>query len=84
HNKGDIFPQARACTLPEGTPPASITVLAQIPTLSASRKLLMHTLASDTIPERLAVIGSSVVALELAQAFARLGSKVTVLARNTL
>ncbi|WP_211922811.1 hypothetical protein, partial [Cupriavidus pauculus] len=42
HNKGDIFPQARACTLPEGTPPASITVLAQIPTLSASRKLLMH------------------------------------------
>src|SRR5579875_2250187 len=41
-------------------------------------------LVSDTIPERLAVIGSSVVALELAQAFARLGSKVTVLARNTL
>ncbi|HBR8979520.1 TPA: FAD-dependent oxidoreductase, partial [Klebsiella pneumoniae] len=31
-------------------------------------------LVSDTIPERLAVIGSSVVALELAQAFARLGS----------
>jgi mercuric reductase len=29
------------------------------------------------------VIGSSVVALELAQAFARLGSKVTILARNT-
>ena len=41
-------------------------------------------LASDTIPPRLAVIGSSVVALELAQAFARLGSQVTVLARNTL
>ncbi len=41
-------------------------------------------LVSDTIPERLAVIGSSVVALELAQAFARLGSKVTILARNTL
>jgi mercuric reductase len=41
-------------------------------------------LASDTIPERLAVIGSSVVALELAQAFARLGSRVTILARNTL
>jgi mercuric reductase len=41
-------------------------------------------LASDTIPERLAVIGSSVVALELAQAFARLGSKVTILARSTL
>ncbi|CAB5639834.1 Mercuric reductase [Pseudomonas aeruginosa] len=41
-------------------------------------------LVSETIPKRLAVIGSSVVALELAQAFARLGSKVTVLARNTL
>ena len=41
-------------------------------------------LASDTIPERLAVIGSSVVAVELAQAFARLGSQVTILARSTL
>lgn len=41
-------------------------------------------LVSDTIPERLAVIGSSVVAVELAQAFARLGSRVTILARNTL
>ena len=41
-------------------------------------------LVSDTIPKRLAVIGSSVVALELAQAFARLGSKVTILARSTL
>ena len=41
-------------------------------------------LASDTLPKRLAVIGSSVVAVELAQAFARLGSQVTVLARSTL
>lgn len=41
-------------------------------------------LESDTIPERLAIIGSSVVAVELAQAFARLGSKVTILARSTL
>ena len=41
-------------------------------------------LVSDAIPERLAVIGSSVVALELAQAFARLGAKVTILARSTL
>ncbi|HQT86877.1 mercury(II) reductase [Acidiphilium rubrum] len=41
-------------------------------------------LVSETIPKRLAVIGSSVVALELAQAFARLGSKVTILARSTL
>lgn len=41
-------------------------------------------LVSEAIPSRLAVIGSSVVAVELAQAFARLGSRVTILARNTL
>lgn len=41
-------------------------------------------LASETIPVRLAVLGSSVVAVELAQAFARLGSQVTLLARSTL
>ncbi len=41
-------------------------------------------LASDVIPERLAVLGSSAVALELAQAFARLGSQVTILARHRL
>ena len=43
----------------------------------------MEALGSDTIPLHLAVIGSSVVAVELAQAFARLGSKVTILARST-
>jgi mercuric reductase len=41
-------------------------------------------LAADAIPARLSVIGSSAVAVELAQAFARLGSRVTLLARNTL
>jgi mercuric reductase len=41
-------------------------------------------LSSAVIPPRLVVIGSSVVAVELAQAFARLGSQVTVLARHTL
>ncbi|MAY71287.1 MAG: mercury(II) reductase [Halomonas sp.] len=41
-------------------------------------------LALDTLPEQLIVIGASVVALELAQAFARLGSRVTVLARSRL
>lgn len=41
-------------------------------------------LESDAIPNRLVVIGSSVVAVELAQAFARLGSQVTILARSTL
>ena len=41
-------------------------------------------LESPTIPRWLAVIGSSVVAVELAQAFARLGSRGTLLARHTL
>lgn len=40
-------------------------------------------LASEQIPEHLAVIGASVVALELAQAFLRLGAEVTILARST-
>src|SRR6202035_5273590 len=40
--------------------------------------------ASSGIPARLIVIGSSAVAVELAQAFARLGSRVTILARHTL
>ncbi len=39
-------------------------------------------LALDHIPERLMIIGASVVAVELAQAFARLGSRVTLLARS--
>lgn len=41
-------------------------------------------LVSDTIPPRLLVIGSSVVAVELAQTYARLGSHVTIVARSRL
>lgn len=41
-------------------------------------------LAAEELPEHLIVYGGSVVALELAQAFLRLGSKVTLLARSTL
>jgi mercuric reductase len=41
-------------------------------------------LASETIPPRLLVIGSSAVAAELGQAYARLGSEVTVIARGRL
>lgn len=41
-------------------------------------------LVSETIPSRLLVIGSSVVAAELAQAYSRLGSQVTLIARHTL
>jgi pyruvate/2-oxoglutarate dehydrogenase complex dihydrolipoamide dehydrogenase (E3) component len=40
--------------------------------------------ASPDIPSRLIVIGSSAVAVELAQAFARLGSRVAIVARHTL
>lgn len=41
-------------------------------------------LASDHVPQRLGVIGSSAVALELAQAYARLGSRVIIFARRGL
>jgi mercuric reductase len=41
-------------------------------------------LAAKTLPSHLLVIGGSVVAVELAQAFARLGSRVTMLVRSTL
>jgi len=41
-------------------------------------------LVAESIPEHLIVIGGSVVALELAQAFLRLGSRVTLMARSTL
>ncbi|WP_198262996.1 mercury(II) reductase [sulfur-oxidizing endosymbiont of Gigantopelta aegis] len=40
-------------------------------------------LVSETVPEHLIVLGASVVALELAQAFRHLGAEVTVLARST-
>jgi len=41
-------------------------------------------LFSEEIPKHLIVIGSSVVALEIAQAYRRLGAEVTILARHTL
>jgi len=41
-------------------------------------------LEADSLPEHLVVIGSSIVALELAQAYLRLGTKVTLLARHSL
>lgn len=40
-------------------------------------------LFAEELPEHLVVVGSSVVALEIAQAYRRLGSAVTVLARHT-
>lgn len=41
-------------------------------------------LVAEEIPQHLIVLGGSVVALELAQAFRRLGAKVTLLARSSL
>ncbi len=41
-------------------------------------------LIAEEIPEHLVVLGGSVVALELAQAFRHLGSEVTLMARSTL
>ena len=41
-------------------------------------------LFSEELPEHLIVIGSSVIAVELAQAYLRLGARVTLLARHTL
>ncbi len=41
-------------------------------------------LVADTIPPRLLVIGSAVVAAELGQAYERLGSQVTMIARSEL
>ena len=39
-------------------------------------------LIAEQLPEHLVVIGASVIALELAQAFLRLGSQVTIMARS--
>jgi len=41
-------------------------------------------LVAEGVPEHLLVLGGSVIALELAQAFRHLGAKVTVIARSTL
>jgi mercuric reductase len=41
-------------------------------------------LVAEQLPQQLLVIGGSVVAVELAQAFRRLGSEVTILARSSL
>lgn len=41
-------------------------------------------LFSEALPKHLAIIGSSIVAVEIAQAYHRLGTQVTILARSSL
>ncbi len=57
----------------------SIDGLAGVPYWTSTEAL-----AAEQLPEHLVVIGGSVVAVELAQAFRRLGARVTLLARSTL
>lgn len=73
--------QADRILVATGASPALPPVpgLAQTPWWSSTEALF-----SDEVPPRLAVIGSSFVALEIAQAYRRLGSEVTILARTTL
>lgn len=64
-----------------GARPAApdIPGLAEVPYWTSTEALI-----AERLPSHLLVIGGSVVALELAHAFRRLGSEVTVLARSTL
>ncbi len=57
----------------------SIPGLAETPYWTSSEALV-----AESPPAHLIVLGGSVVALELAQAFLRLGSRVTLVARSTL
>lgn len=72
---------AKSVVLATGSRPA-------LPAISGLDKV--NYLNSDTIwqlqqlPERLVVIGAGAIACELGQAFARLGSQVTMLARSTV
>ncbi len=76
----DLVPFDR-CVIATGARPAipAIPGLAATPFWTSA-----DALASEELPERLIVLGGSAVAVELAQAFARLGSFVTVLARSTV
>jgi mercuric reductase len=64
-----------------GAKPAipAITGLGNTPYWTSTEALI-----AEEIPGHLIVLGASVVALELAQAFRRLGAEVTMLARSTL
>jgi len=73
--------QADRILLAVGAKPSipPITGLADTPYWTSTSALI-----AEHIPQHLLVLGASVVALELAQAFRHLGARVTVIARSTL
>lgn len=73
--------QADRILLAVGARPAlpDIAGLADTPYWTSTEALV-----AESVPEHLIVLGGSVVALELAQAFRHLGARVTVLARSAL
>ncbi len=73
--KADRFLIATGST--QSIPP--ITGLSNTPYWTSTEALF-----AEQTPEHLIVIGSSVIALEIAQAYRRLGAEVTVIARHTL
>ena len=72
---------ARAIVLATGAAP----VIPLIPGIEHVRHVTSDTVwALDALPERLAVLGGGPIGCELAQAFANLGSRVTLVARSGL
>ncbi len=81
HDGSEQVIRADRILLAVGARPAvpAITGLADTPYWTSTEALL-----AEQPPRHLLVLGASAVALELAQAFLRLGSAVTLLARSTL
>jgi pyruvate/2-oxoglutarate dehydrogenase complex dihydrolipoamide dehydrogenase (E3) component len=72
---------ARAIVLATGAAP----VIPDIPGIEKARHVTSDTVWSlDALPARLAVLGGGPIGCELAQAFAGLGSRVTLIARSGL
>lgn len=72
---------ARAIVLATGAAP----VIPDLPGIERTRHVTSDTIWSlDTLPARLAVLGGGPIGCELAQAFANLGSRVTLVARSGL
>ncbi len=76
-----VLAARRAVVLATG----SVPVLPDVPGLVAANPWTSREATSaDAVPGRLAVVGGGTVAVELAQAYARLGSRVTLLVRSAL